>query len=339
MVAMLSKLGYGDQVVNAQTSNANASGGTLLGPQTVPTASLIANPHNPRFLFDELPLRTLEESIRRVGMLVPITVFQATGSSKYTILDGQRRWICAQRIGLTDVPINQVAEPTVAQNIVTMFQIHKLRKDWELMPTALKLGVLMNELDERRDAQLADLTGLDTAVVTRCKKLLSYEKRYHEMMLYADPDDRIKADFFIELYPIITDRTISKASWFDKDFLIEKFLWKYEEKLSGFKSITDFRKIKQHITVARLAGHEEELLSRMHRLLTDDSVDIDDLEIDTAKVHRTASILVRTVGKLMNELRLIDSESYFGEDDLWVELEELSTLVSEKLREADRRVQ
>jgi hypothetical protein len=271
-------------------------------------------------------------------MLVPITVFQAAGSAKYTILDGQRRWICAQRIGLPDVPINQVAEPTVAQNIVTMFQIHKLRKDWELMPTALKLGVLMDEMDERRDSQLADLTGLDTAVVTRCKKLLSYEKRYQEMMLYADPEDRIKADFFIELYPIVTDRTVTKAPWFNRDTVIERFLWKYQEKLSGFKSITDFRKIKQHITVARLAGHEDELLRRMHRLLNDDSVDIDDLEIDTAKIHRTASILVRTVGKLMGELRKIDGESYFGEDDLWAELQELSSLVTEKLREADRRL-
>lgn len=325
--------------MTAPTNQIAASGGTLLGPQTVATVSLIANPHNPRVLFDELPLRTLEESIRRVGMLVPITVFQAAGSSKYTILDGQRRWICAQRIGLADVPINQVAEPTVAQNIVTMFQIHKLRKDWELMPTALKLGVLMDEMDERRDAQLADLTGLDTAVVTRCKKLLSYDKPYREMMLYADPEDRIKADFFIELYPIINDRTVMKADWFDKDMLIEQFLRKYQERLSGFKSITDFRKIKQHITIARLSGNEEELLARMYRLITDDMVDISDLEIDTAKIHRTASILVRTVGKLMNELRHIDSESYFGEDDLWVELEELSALVEAKLREADRRVQ
>jgi ParB family chromosome partitioning protein len=315
----------------------DASIGAALGPRTVSTGSLIPNPHNPRILFDELPLRTLEESIRRVGVLVPITVFQASGSQKYTILDGQRRWICAQRIGLADVPINQVAEPTVAQNIVTMFQIHKLRKDWELMPTALKLGVLMEEMDERRDAQLADLTGLDSAVVSRCKKLLSYEKRYQEMMLYADPDDRIKADFFIELYPILTDRVVSRAAWYDRSFIIEKFLYKYQNRLSGFRSLTDFRKIKQYITIARIAGYEDDILDRLHNLLLNDHVDIDDLEIDTARVHRRASILIRTVSKLMTELRAVDADSFFGEDDLWVELERLATLVGEKLSEADRR--
>lgn len=256
-----------------------------LGPQTVATNSLVANPHNPRMLFDELPLKTLEESIRRVGVLVPLTVFMAKGSEKYTILDGQRRWICAQRIGLENIPINEVHEPTVAQNIVTMFQIHKLRKDWDLMPTALKLGVLMEEMDERREAALADLTGLDVAVVTRCKKLLWYPKPYHEMMLYADPEDRIKADFFIELYPILTDRLVSHAGWFDQDMIINRFLHKYQAGISGFKSITDFRKIKQHITAARASGHEAEILDRLHRFILDDNLEISDLEIDTAVVQ------------------------------------------------------
>ena len=108
----------------------------------VPTESLKPNPHNPRMLFDALPLQTLEDSIKKVGILVPLTEYKAKGSKQYTILDGQRRWICAQNLDMKEVPINEVGEPTTAQNIVTMFQIHKLRQDWELMPTALKLGVL-----------------------------------------------------------------------------------------------------------------------------------------------------------------------------------------------------
>src|SRR5436190_20131769 len=104
--------------------------------------------------------------------------------------------MCAQDVDLKTIPVNQVAEPTLVQNIVTMFQIHKLREDWELMPTALKLEILMDELRERRDKQLADLTGLDQAVVVRCKKLLSFSRKYQDMMLVPDPSERIKADFF-----------------------------------------------------------------------------------------------------------------------------------------------
>ena len=64
-------------------------------------------------------------------------------------------------MGLHDVPINEVREPSTVENITTMFQIHKLRKDWELMPTALKLGVLMGELKEKSDRRLAELTHLE----------------------------------------------------------------------------------------------------------------------------------------------------------------------------------
>lgn len=316
---------------------AQGLGVPLSSPRTVPTSSLIANPHNPRYLFDPLPLKTLEDSIRRVGILVPLTVFQAAGSTKYTILDGQRRWICAQRIGLPEVPINAVAEPTTAQNIVTMFQIHKLRKDWELMPTALKLNVLMNELNERGDNQLADLTGLDTAVVTRCKKLLWYPKSYQEMMLYADPEDRVKADFFIELYTILTDRVVTRAPWFDRDKLIEIFLRKYQNRLSGFRSITDFRKIKAYIAIARAADREEEIVSLLERFIRDDGMQISELEIDTARIHKHASTLARTIVNLGQELTALDVDEFVGEEDLWRNLEDLLKVLQSKLAEADRR--
>lgn len=310
---------------------------TPLGPASVPTNSLKPNPHNPRVLFDELPLKTLAESIEKVGVLVPLTVYQARGSDKYTILDGQRRWICAQKLGLPSVPINQVKEPSVTENIVTMFQIHKLRKDWELMPTALKLGVLMEEMEETRDRQLAELTGLDVAVVTRCKKLLSFPKKYQEMMLFPDPDDRIKADFFIELYPIINDRSVKGADWYKKNYLIDRFLYKYQNRLSGFKAITDFRKIKQYLTIARLADQEAAVLKKFKKLLDDDDVDFSTLEVDAARIHREATSLAKRVSDLQTILDDLDVDSFIAEEDLWLGLEDLIKSLRKKLSEADRR--
>jgi len=157
-------------------------------------------------LFDREPMTVLRESIDKVGILVPPTVYRASGQKTYTILDGQRRWMCAQELKKATVPVNQVAEPSVVQNIVTMFQIHKLREDWELMPTALKVDVLMRELSEKNDRKLAQLTGLAPEMVGRCKKLLSFSKEYQDMMLDPNPKQRVKADFFIELYAVLTDR-------------------------------------------------------------------------------------------------------------------------------------
>ena len=306
-------------------------------PQTVPTNSLRPNPHNPRVLFDEEPLQTLEESIRKVGILVPLTVYKATGSTKFTILDGQRRWMCAQRIGLDDVPINAVTEPSLAQNIVTMFQIHKLRKDWELMPTALKLGVLMEELSERRDKALAALTGLDVAVVVRCKKLLSFEEQYQNRMLDPNPEIRLNADLFIEMYPIITDRTVTRAHWYNRNQMIDALIDKYLHKTCGFKSVTDFRKIKAALTNARKADSEEEIIDRLREFIGGDSLEISDLEIESARFHREAEGLSRSLRRLGQQVQEIDPNSFAAEEHLWQALEELLIQIRDKLSEAERR--
>ena len=143
------------------------SAARAIGVKKLSTESLEPNPHNPRMLFDKLPLETLKDSISRGGILVPLTVFRNSKTNRHIILDGQRRWICAKEIGLTTVPVNEVEEPSLVQNIVTMFQIHKLREDWELMPTALKLELLIKENEDSNTKHLAALTGLDEAVVVR----------------------------------------------------------------------------------------------------------------------------------------------------------------------------
>ena len=189
-----------------------------IGVKQVKIGDLEANPHNPRGLFDPIPMRTLEENIQKVGILVPLTVYEKTKSpGRYVILDGQRRWICATKVGLAKVPVNVVAEPSTFQNIVTMFNIHKLREDWELMPTALKVKVLMDDMAEANEKKLAELTGMDEAVIVRCKKLLSFNGKYQEMMLHPNPDLRWKADFFIELYAVRNDRVVNKFNWFEVD--------------------------------------------------------------------------------------------------------------------------
>ena len=109
----------------------------------IPVASIGPNPHNPRRLFDEEPLRVLRESIEKLGILVPVTVYQERGERRstdtaYVLLDGERRWRCAQDLKLESVPAIVVGEPDDVQNILTMFHIHNLREGWrsrQLLPS------------------------------------------------------------------------------------------------------------------------------------------------------------------------------------------------------------
>lgn len=42
---------------------------------SIPVRNIKPNPHNPRRLFDEEPMRILKESIDKLGILVPLDVY------------------------------------------------------------------------------------------------------------------------------------------------------------------------------------------------------------------------------------------------------------------------
>lgn len=315
-------------------SSAHAPGS--VGVKTIPTSELLPNPHNPRILFDRGPLETLKRSIAKVGILVPLTVYWAKAQRAWVILDGQRRWLCAKDLGLKTVPVNEVAEPDLVENIVTMFQIHKLRQDWELMPTALKLQVLMDVLKEKRDKQLADLTGLDQAVCARCKKLLSYPKRYQELMIDPDPEERIKADFFIELNAVLKDRQVRRMPWFSRDRFTAQMLKRYTSK--RLKSVTDFRKVKQYINNAAKAGKVGAITQRLREFAEDPNVPLDHLAIPAATVTAKVREVNTVVAKLEQILQNIDVNDYYAEEELWSRLEKLAQLIRVKLTEVGRRL-
>jgi ParB family transcriptional regulator, chromosome partitioning protein len=307
-----------------------------IGVKNVRVSDLTPNPHNPRMLFDRAPLQVLEDSIAKVGILVPLTVYWAQGQKQFVILDGQRRWMCAQNLEMAEVPVNQVAEPTLVQNIVTMFQIHKFREDWELMPTALKVEVLMKELKEKSEVKLAALTGLDRAVVTRCKKLLSYSKKFQDLMLDPDPQKRVKADFFIELYFVLTDRVVNRMDWFSKNVFTQRMLEKYQKR-AGLKSVLEFRLMKQYINNARDANKESVISKRLKEFMEDDTLTLDHLIIPSADVSASARKLLKSITKVETAIHDFSVQEFYGEEELWLSLERLLKLIRAKLRAAGRR--
>lgn len=78
----------------------------------LPTEELAPNPMQPRRQFDEAALQALAESIRRHGMLQPVTVREAEPkpfpenirSASFEIIAGERRWRAARMAGLERIP-------------------------------------------------------------------------------------------------------------------------------------------------------------------------------------------------------------------------------------------
>lgn len=75
--------------------------------QYLDITSIGQNPNNPRKTFDEVALGELSESIKKQGILQPITVrpFSTSDSSaEYQIVCGERRWRAASMAGLKEIP-------------------------------------------------------------------------------------------------------------------------------------------------------------------------------------------------------------------------------------------
>jgi ParB family transcriptional regulator, chromosome partitioning protein len=189
-------------------------------------------------------------------------------------------------------------------------------------------------LDERADGTIAELTGLDQAVVQRCKKLLDFPRKYQDMMLYEDPDSRVKADFFIELYAVRNDRFVNSLKWFDRDKFTDAMLKRY---LHGkLKAVTDFRIMKQHIANAKKAGKEGEVGRRLKAFTEDENLTLDSLQVDATAILEAAALQKRA-DKFRSELAEIDVDGCLGEEDFWTSLESLLETIRETLRAAGRR--
>jgi ParB family chromosome partitioning protein len=65
--------------------------------------SIVANPKQPRQVFDEEAMEELVFSIKEVGLLQPIVV-RSVGGDRYELIMGERRWRATQLAGLTTIP-------------------------------------------------------------------------------------------------------------------------------------------------------------------------------------------------------------------------------------------
>jgi ParB family chromosome partitioning protein len=235
------------------------------------------NPENPRFIFDEKQDLALLESIDEVGILVPLIVFPDE-PGRFTLLDGERRLRCARRLNLKTVPVNKIAKPSKIENILRMFNIHNIREQWKLMPTALKLGVLLEDesFKEKSKREIGKLTGLSISTVGRCVELLKLDKKYQQMILeyyrQGEPKDfKFSEDFFLEM-----NRALNSIRKFQREIyddytrsgLIDRFVEK--RKQNTITDVTDFRKIKDIIGATR-KGASEELVRKTLRKLLDDT--------------------------------------------------------------------
>lgn len=266
-----------------QSTNAPTLPGT---EQAVPSGTLrmlrpdelVPSGNNPRHLFDPEPLLALKDNIREHGVLVPITVYLQKGETRYSILDGQRRHRCCQELRSEghdiEIPANVVVPPSKIASLVYMFSIHNIREAWELMPTALGLATVMEELDETDSRRLATLTGLSEPQIERCKKLLAFPERFQNMSLDPDPTTRIPGNLWIEAYPVlelVAEQLPDMVKTFTRDGITDLLVSKYKNK--GIKSVIHLRRIIEAYDLAETSRAKLDVVDRLRDFLLDERME------------------------------------------------------------------
>lgn len=156
------------------------------GINLIDPGRLERNPENPRLIFRLEDLQQLQDSIKAQGILVPLTVYR--DRKKYVLLDGERRWRCALKLGLTKVPVIVQPKPDRLQNLMMMFAIHNQRRDWDPLPTAYKLRDLEEEFTEENgreptETELAEIASISRGEVRRLKNILRLPEEYHNDLM------------------------------------------------------------------------------------------------------------------------------------------------------------
>lgn len=245
------------------------------------------NPQNPRIFFDEAKMNELQESINELGILVPLIVYYDDQKNKFLLLDGERRLKSAKALGMTKVPTNVISKPTKLQNILQMFNIHNVRIEWGPMEVAWKVKTIMDDTKITKESELARLTSLKPMEIRKSKILLSFDKKYQELVDLTPKRGGIKQDFLVELNPTL--------NWIKKELppikknkLIDALIEKHKLKIiqnyvSGFRELSkmvrsglDKKKIKQ--IFQNLIEKEAYGLDDAFEASVRDQMDIKDIE-------------------------------------------------------------
>jgi ParB/RepB/Spo0J family partition protein len=281
---------------------------TLINPRKIHP-----NPENPRLIFHQAELEELQQSISAQGILVPLTVFREGG--EYCLLDGERRWRCALKLALSSVPIIVQPRPDRMQNLMIMFATHKTRRDWDPLPTALKMQELDDEFFRRygrrpNEKQLAAIASISRGEVRRLKKLLSLPDRFKRVLLQElqkpRTEQRLTVDQVLE--------TVKGAEALQKRDVIDgtaasqlqvAIVRKFKKNI--INSTVDPRKLVRIATAVERGDVKKSMAEKaVQKLIDDDEYTIDDAFSDTVErldfEHGTRQLAERVLARLRNDV-------------------------------------
>ncbi len=146
----------------------------------LPLDQVRPNPYQPRQEFDPEALAEMAESIRRHGLLQPITVRRAPDGEGFQLVAGERRWRAARLAGLAAVPA--LVRDCNERELLEMALVENLqRQDINAIEAAEAYRRCLDEFGLTQE-DLADRIGKSRAAVANTLRLLKLTEPVRAMV-------------------------------------------------------------------------------------------------------------------------------------------------------------
>ncbi len=166
--------------------------------------------YQPRHSFSEEGLKSLAETINRVGVLEPLLVRPLT-SSGYEIIAGERRWRAAQISGLKTVPcLVGYYDDEKASQIALIENVS--REDLNVMDESTAISRIVEEFNYTHE-EMGAILGRTRSHISNLLRLLRLDQRVQAMLMageIAEAHGKILAGLPLEKQYFFAQRCIEK---------------------------------------------------------------------------------------------------------------------------------
>ena len=139
------------------------------------------NRFQPRKKFDKENLLDLTNSIKEQGVIQPIIVRPSkSGSGKYEIIAGERRWLAAQNAGLHEVPV-VILDVDDVKSLEFAIVENVQRQDLNSIEEARGYQRLIDDFNYNQD-KLSKFIGKSRSYIANSLRLLSLSKEILQMV-------------------------------------------------------------------------------------------------------------------------------------------------------------
>ena len=282
--------------------------------------------HEHGYIFKELPLGQIQRdpdqprrdfgtegdenrllvSLKNYGIEQPITV-SIIEDNRYIIIDGHRRYICAQKLGFATVPCRIYPKLTPGELESRRFEMQNNRRQWRPMERSDALERIKTAMGFQTNKELAHYLGMAEVMVANSLQLRKQKLDYMELMEKYDLPESYRIEF-IRLKP-----KIRKIKDTEVDEIIVKLFDKVQHKV--IRNSKEFRKLGK--IFERATANEEEL----HHFLSDPDMTVHELDQRTLQSGFSLLIekLIQAVGSKRREGTAFSSQ----EKDFLAQLRDL----------------